>query len=136
MEMTRRNMLRSSSAVTLVAAGMAGGQLATCTGGKVVVDPAVLDLLQKAIAGSCSIIPAAAMMVDVIALVFPAVTVVAAVTDPILAQITKYVCGMFSAAGVTPGVPPKLGAALTAEVNGKAVEVHGFHVVGGKPTWF
>jgi hypothetical protein len=129
---TRRGMLMGSAGLAI--AGVSMGQLAGCSTTPSTVIPAVIDIIQKAVAGLCSIVPVVQTVVDVIVAVFPAAAGVATITDALAAQIAQYVCTLFTTAGLKAGEHP--GKLLTATVgnNSKApaIELHCFQVVGGK----
>lgn len=142
MDISRRVVLRSSSAATLLAAGAAVGQIPSCsttTSGTSIV-PAVLDELQKAVAAVCPVIPAVTTLVSVVAAAFPAVAGVATITSEVAQQVANTVCKLVEQSGAaqaaTTNNNSKLGGSYTAKLGDKEVAVHGFHIVNGKPVWF
>jgi len=55
---TRRNVLKSSAAVSAFAVGGLSGQMVKCGPTGIVVDPAVIQQVQQAVAAACNWIPA------------------------------------------------------------------------------
>lgn len=126
---TRRNLLLSSAGL---AAFASMGQLSSCSSSTAVI-PAVLDVITKAVAGACQIIPIVATLVDVIVAVFPTAAGVATITDALAQQIAQYVCNLFHTAGFEAGKHPL--KSLSAKVGDKQIELHGFMVVNGSLTY-
>lgn len=131
---TRRKVLLGTVGLAAVASM---NQMAGCSTTPVQILPAVLDIIQKAVAGACQIIPVVATLVDVIVAVFPAAAGVATITDALAQQVAQYICGLFSNAGLKAGVHP--GKTLMAHAVGPkaaTVELHGYSVVNGVMTYF
>ena len=126
---TRRNLLLSSVGL---AAFASMGQLSSCSSSNTVI-PTVLDIITKAVAGACQIIPIVATLVDVIVTVFPTAAGVATITDALAQQIAQYVCNLFHTAGLEAGKHPL--KSLSAKVGDKQIELHGFMVVNGALTY-
>jgi hypothetical protein len=134
MPTTRRNLLRSSSAISLLAIGAATGQLTACPSTSTNVLPAVLDMLQKAVATVCPIVPAVSTLVAVIAASFPQAAGVATITEELASQIAASICKATTDSGVLSGT---LGAQAKATFGGKEIAINGFRTPSGKnPVWF
>ncbi len=116
-------LLGSAGAVTMLA-GMGG--LATCSStGGIVINPAVIDAIQAAVATACGFVPAVSTLVAIVAASFPAVAGVATIADTVLEQIATLLCAAYktqtSASGELKGTPMA-----------GMVPIHGLHVVNGK----
>lgn len=120
MDITRRNMLRSSSAVTLLASGAALGQVTSCGSGGGGLSPEVIDAINKAIASSCNAVAMVTTIAAIVSVAFPAVAGVATITTAVANEIAAIFCK-----SVTQ--PPAAGK-YTASLNGKTVEMHGWVV--------
>ena len=117
---TRRNVLRSSAAVTAIAVGAASGQLASCSStGGIVINPAVLTAIQSAVVAACSFVPTVESIVAIVGVSFPAVAGVATISTAVLQEIST----MFCAAVPTPAAAGKL------HTLSNGVAIHGY-VVG------
>ena len=101
------------------------GGLATCSStGGIVINPDVIDAIQKAVATACGFVPAVTTLVAIVAASFPAVAGVATIADAVLQQIATMLCTAYTAAQVSgqlKGVPMA-----------GTVPIHGLHVVNGK----
>jgi hypothetical protein len=136
MPTTRRNLLRSSSAATLLAVGAATGQLTACPSTSTNVLPAVLDMLQKAVATVCPIVPAVSTLVAVIAASFPQAAGVASITEDLANQIAASICKAVGTSGAATA-SGKLGESFKATFGGKEIAINGFKTPSGQnPVWF
>lgn len=138
----REILLKSSAVVTALAVGATVGQIPSCSTGTspTTILPAVLDELQKAVAGVCPVIPAVTTLVSVVAAAFPAVAGVATITSAVAQEIANTVCKLVEQSGATQAASAnannKLGGSYSAKLGDKEVPIHGFHIVNGKPVWF
>lgn len=128
--MSKDITLSRRKALLMGGATAAAVSLASCDTPQQVL-PTVIDAVISVMAPACQVIPAVATLVDVIAAAFPAAVGVATITDAVAQQIATYVCSLFKGAGVEPN-SSKLGAKLTATVNGKSVNLHGYTITNGK----
>lgn len=116
-------------------AGVSMGNLGSCSTTPQQVLPTVIDAVISVMAPACQVIPAIATLVDVIAAAFPAAVGVATISDAVAQQIAKYICGLFTNAGVVPDGKSEAtlkGKMFSANVNGKAVNLHGYTTINGK----
>lgn len=130
---SRRNLLLGTAGV---AAFASMGQLSSCSGTTNVI-PAVVDTINKIIAGTCQIVPVLATVIDVIISVFPGAAGVATITDALAQQIATYICNLFKTAGLKLGAHP--GKTLSAKLDGgkdkATVELHCYMIVDGVLTY-
>lgn len=129
--MNRRRALMMAGVAGI--AGVSMGNLSSCSPSTVL--PAVIDSIISVMAPACQVIPAIATLVDVVAAAFPAAVGVATITDAVAKQIAQYLCALFTNNGVVPGQKPA-SSKLTATVNNKTVELHGWTFVNGKIVQF
>jgi hypothetical protein len=123
---TRRGALSKIAVVgAAITAGTGMGSVATCSStGGVVINPDVIDAIQKAVATACGFVPAVSTLVAIVAASFPAVAGVATIADTVLEQIAALLCTAYTSAQVSgqlKGVPMA-----------GTVPIHGLHVVNGK----
>lgn len=123
---SRRNLLLGGVAA---AAAVSMGQLSGCSATTTVI-PAVVDVINKIIAGTCQIVPVLVTVVDVIVSVFPAAAGVATITEALAKQIADYICTLFKSAGFQHGKHP--GKTLSAKVGTTNIELHGYMVIDGQ----
>ena len=120
MTVSRRTILKSSPAVGLLAVGGVTGQLATCSSsGGIVVNPAVIDAIQGAVAAACQFVPTAETIVALVGASFPVAAGVATIADTVLSQISAVLCQSYQTAGKEK---------LLASPMVGTIPVHGFHV--------
>ena len=124
MKTTRRQLMSTAglAPVMFVTGGMAGGALVSCQNGQIVVDPAVLNAIQQAVATACNFIPAVTTIVALIAVSFPAIAGATTIADTVLKEISGILC----AAAPTPAT------AAAALVPNTSVAVHGWVIQNGK----
>jgi hypothetical protein len=128
--LNRRNVMLGTVGVASLASM---GQLSGCANTTTVI-PAVVDVINKIIAGTCQIVPVLATVIDVIIAVFPGAAGVATITDALAKQIAEYICNLFKTAGLQHGVHP--GKTLSAKAGGeKTVELHCFMIVNNQLTY-
>jgi len=110
-------------------AALAVGSIAACTPGTTPqqVVASVIDAVMKEVAQACGFIPIATSVVSVIVTMFPAAAGVATVSAAILQEIANAIC--------KANVAPAAGAPLVVKSGDNSVEVHGFHIVNGKPVY-
>ena len=94
------------------------------TGG-IVINPAVIDAIQTAVATTCGFVPAVSTLVAIVGASFPAVAGVAAIADTVLQQISTLLCAAYKAQMTASGELKETPMAGT-------VAIHGLHVVNGK----
>jgi hypothetical protein len=123
----RRNILLGTAGA---AAFASMGQLSGCSSTTVI--PAVVDVINKIIAGTCQIVPVLATVIDVIISVFPGAAGVATITDALAQQIASYICNLFKTAGLQDGKHP--GKALHASLKEGAtpVPLHCYMIVNNQ----
>ena len=124
--MQRRKILLSAA---LISAGIIVGGASSCSTTPTqppTVDPAVLDIIKKATATVCNAIPMAETLAAIVAAGFPAAAGVTTITTAVAEEIAKLFCQQ-----VAPSAA-KVGSKLSATVNSKVVELHGFVVKDGK----
>jgi len=92
------------------------------------VAPSILDVIKQVTATTCNAIPMAETIAAIVAAGFPQVAGAANITSVVAAEIAKVFCQQVTTATASG----KLGGALSATVNDKAVELHGFTVKDGK----
>lgn len=127
----RAIMLGGAAAI----AGVSMGNLSSCSGPQQVL-PTVIDAVITVMTPACQVIPAIATLVDIIAKAFPAAAGVATISDALAQQIAKYVCALFTSAGVVPGQTPPASHKLGVDVKGSNVTLHGWTIVNGKIVQF
>jgi hypothetical protein len=127
---SRRNILLGTVGV---AAFASMGQLSGCSTTTVI--PAVVDVINKIIAGTCQIVPVLATVIDVIISVFPGAAGVATITDALAQQIASYICGLFKTAGLQDGKHPGKTLHASLKAGASPVELHCYQVVGGVLTY-
>ena len=125
-ENTRRSaMAKILLAGTALTAGAGMSGLATCSStGGIVINPDVIDAIQKAVATACGFVPAVTTLVAIVAASFPAVAGVATIADTVLQQIATLLCTAYTAQMTASG--------LKAAPMAGTVAIHGLHVVNGK----
>ena len=125
---SRRRALKITAAAGALPALAAAGCTTSPTG-QVVLNPAVVDTIQGAVALGCSIFPLVASIAGIVGASFPAVGGAVSITAAVANQIADLICKAYmsqqTAAGTLRG---------TAMVG--AVEIHGWHVVNGVLTKF
>jgi len=89
---TRRNVSKSSAAVSAFAVGGLSGQMVKCGPTGIVVDPAVIQQVQQAVAAACNWIPAGLTIAGLVATSFPVAGGVATITAAVLNEISAALC--------------------------------------------
>ncbi len=124
MQDRRLLLLGTAGAAMLAGSGMGG--LATCSStGGVVLNPAVIDAIQAAVATACGYVPAVSTLVAIVGASFPAVAGVATIATTVLEQIAALLCASYKAQMSPSGE-------LKATPMAGTVPIHGLHVVNGK----
>ena len=120
MNTTRRKLLSTAAlGPTLFATGgAAGGAVVSCQGGQVVVDPAVLNAIQQAVATACGFIPAVTTIVALVAASFPAAAGATTIATEVVNQISAILCTS----------KPNLASLAAATAPNTSVAVHGWIV--------
>jgi uncharacterized BrkB/YihY/UPF0761 family membrane protein len=116
----RRTLLLSGAAVI---AGMSVGGASSCSTTPETILPAVIDAIQKAVATGCSYVPAVETLIALLSM-FPGLSGVATIAEPLLTEVSNFLCAQFQAAG---GVPAAVAAkTLSATLKGgTTVPLHG-----------
>ena len=123
---TRRTFGKVLLAGTAMVGGAGMGGVATCSSTSgIVINPAVIDAIQAAVATACGFVPTVETLVALVGASFPAVAGAATIADTVLAQISNMLCTAFMAAMADD-------AKLKAPPMAGTVAIHGLHVVNGK----
>lgn len=129
MNLTKRNVLKSSAVVPALVVGGITGQLATCSNGQIVVNPAVLDAIINAVATGCNFIPTVETIVGLVGATFPSVAGVTTIAAAVLTEITDILCANIpTPATPVTGLKLKTGTTLS-------VPSHGWIIQNGKLTY-
>ena len=118
MNTTRRKLLSTAALgpVLFATGGAAGGALVSCQGGQIVVDPAVLQAIQAAVATTCNFIPSVITIVALVAASFPAAAGVTTIATSVLNEISAILCAS----------APKASSLAAATAPNTNVAVHGW----------
>ena len=124
METTRRKLMSTAAIapVMFVSGGMAGGAVVSCGPNGIVIDPAVLNAIQQAVATTCSFIPSVISIAALIAASFPVLAGVVTVPTAVLQEISHMLCA------AAPN-PATLKAGI---IPSTSVELHGWVIQNGK----
>lgn len=124
MHVTRRSLIASTPAVAVAGLTLTACNVPPTTTTPPTLDPSVIDTLQKALATACGFVPAAASLLAIAEISFPALLGAGTIAQNVLEQFSKLMCDAYKAQG-------KIGTA-TLKVGDKTVDLHGLHVVDGK----
>ena len=120
---TRRTFGKVLLAGTAMVGGAGMGGIATCSSTSgIVINPAVIDAIQAAVATACGFVPTVETLVALVGASFPAVAGAATIADTVLAQISSMICTSYMAASEQLKSQPMVGT----------VPIHGLRVVNGK----
>jgi hypothetical protein len=118
----RRNLFLGSAAVV---AGMSVGGMSSCPPSTSVTTllPGVIDAIQKAVATVCGFVPDVASLLAILAM-FPGIGGVASIAQPLLTEVSSFLCAAFHAQGGAAAAVAK--KPMTAKLkDGAAVTIHG-----------
>ena len=125
MDHTRRAIGKVLLAGTALVGGAGMGGIATCSSTSgIVLNPAVVDAIQAAVATACGFVPTVETLVAIVGASFPAVAGAATIADAVLAQISTLICASYMAA--------QPAGELKATPMAGTVPIHGMRVVNGK----
>jgi hypothetical protein len=124
MDTTRRNLISTTALapVMFLTGGMAGGAIATCGPNGVQIDPAIIDEIEKVVAGACNWIPAFTTIVALVGSAFPALVGATTITDAVLSQVSAALCALI------PTPHPATGKYAATAVPNTQVAAHGWIV--------